>query len=160
MFVCAHDLEYVSDTTAYLSAKAEVEGLGRSPLWFSLSNKAWVKPSCWLYSNEQMGTKEAQWRCWESMGRWCGGYPEARCSINYLYGCISCSMHRAGLEPSHRCGCALSLAMQSFHYQSWWSHSALFPFLGMLGMHVGGFARNSLWGAFSFPGSNSWGLQR
>lgn len=30
----------------------EVQGLGKSPLWFSLTNKGWVKPSCWLYPNE------------------------------------------------------------------------------------------------------------
>lgn len=87
--------------------------------------------------SQPAGTGEAQWRGWELMVRWCGGYPEVRCAISYSYCSVSCGLHVAGPEPSLQSDCAPSLRTHSFHYQSWWSHSALCPFLGMLVMHVG-----------------------
>ena len=140
MFVCVHDLEYVSDTgSLFICPGARQKDWENLPLvqpyQQSLVKAIPLAVSQWA---GQWVAGEAPRRGWELMVRWCGWWGgvvgtqrSAGQMLHYFHCCMHCSVHVTGLKPSHLRGCALSLQKPPFHYQSWWSYSAL-SFLGML----------------------------
>ena len=156
MFVCVHDLEYVSHTgSLFICPGARPKNWEESQ--FSLSDKAWSK-----LATGSVPARGWQGRGWELTVRWCGwrggavGLRESglRCSTNYLS--VACSTARDRAWTSSSVGLC---SVPSDAALSWPDPVGLF--LTLLPRNAARWWNSeTISGPFCLPRSNSWSSYR
>lgn len=120
MFVCVHDLEYVSDTgSLFICPGTRWKDWGNLPsgsacphsLGEALLLAASQRGSPWVQDGHREGLG--------LLGRRCAGRPGAAGQLCHCF-CYCVLEHACNkVEPSHLRGCAVPLPMHPFLYQSW-----------------------------------------